>query len=67
MDRVLQCDCGFEARAEDEVELVAAIRRHAREAHGMTLSHAEASLLASRADLGPVRVAEAGAPGKEEG
>jgi len=67
VDRVLQCDCGFEARAADENELVVAIQRHAREAHGMTLSHDEASLLASRAELGPVRVAETGAPGKEEG
>jgi hypothetical protein len=66
VDRVLQCDCGFEARAADENELVATVRRHALEAHGMTLSQEEASLLASRAELGPLRVAEASAPGKEE-
>jgi Protein of unknown function (DUF1059) len=51
VDKVLQCDCGFEARAADEDGLVAEVRRHAREAHGMTLSHDEALLLAFRAEL----------------
>jgi Protein of unknown function (DUF1059) len=51
MDKVLHCDCGFEARAEDEDGLVTEVRRHAREAHGMALSHDEALLLAFRAEL----------------
>jgi hypothetical protein len=51
MDKVLHCDCGFEARAEDEEGLVAEVQRHAREAHGMALSHDEALLLAFRAEL----------------
>ena len=51
MDKVLHCDCGFEARAADEDGLVAEVRRHAREAHGMPLSHDEALLLAFRAEL----------------
>jgi hypothetical protein len=51
MDKVLHCDCGFEARAEDEDGLVSEVRRHAREAHGMALSHEEALLLAFRAEL----------------
>jgi hypothetical protein len=51
MDKVLHCDCGFEARAEDEDDLVAEVQRHAREAHGMALSHEEALLLAFRAEL----------------
>ena len=51
MDKVLHCDCGFEARAEDEDGLVAEVRRHAREAHGMALSHEEALLLAFRSEL----------------
>jgi Protein of unknown function (DUF1059) len=51
MDKVLHCDCGFEARAEDEDGLVAEVRRHAQEAHGMALSHDEALLLAFRAEL----------------
>jgi predicted small metal-binding protein len=46
---VLDCECGFEASAEDTGGLVAEIRRHAREAHGMTLSVREAMRLASRA------------------
>ena len=51
MDKVLHCDCGFDARAEDEDGLVAEVQRHAREAHGMALSHEEALLLAFRAEL----------------
>ena len=51
MDKVIHCDCGFEARAADEDGLVAEVRRHAREAHGMALSHDEALLLAFRAEL----------------
>jgi hypothetical protein len=48
---MLHCDCGFEARALDEDGLVAEVQRHAREAHGMALSHEEALLLAFRAEL----------------
>lgn len=46
---VLECECGFEASAENEEELVVEIRRHAREEHGMTLSLGEALAVASRA------------------
>ena len=49
---MLRCDCGFEARGEDEEALVTDVRRHAREAHGMALSLDEALLLAFRAGLG---------------
>jgi len=49
---VLHCDCGFEARADDEEGLVREVQRHAREAHGMALSDYEALLLAFRAELG---------------
>ena len=52
MDKVLYCDCGFEARAADEEELVAEVTRHARAAHGMALSHDEALLLTFQAELG---------------
>ena len=51
MDNVIHCDCGFEARSTDEDGLVAEVQRHAREAHGMALSHDEALLLAFRAEL----------------
>ena len=42
--RVLTRECGFDARAADEEGLVAAVRRHAAEAHCMPLSHDEALL-----------------------
>ena len=51
VDTVLHCDCGFEASAGDEDELVAKVQSHAWEAHGMALSHDEALLLAFRAEL----------------
>jgi hypothetical protein len=51
MERVLQCDCGFEARADHEDGLVAEVQRHAWEAHGMALSSDQALLLAFRAEL----------------
>jgi hypothetical protein len=51
VEQVLHCECGFEARAEDEDGLVAEVRRHALDAHGMALSQLEALLLAFRAGL----------------
>jgi Protein of unknown function (DUF1059) len=51
VDKVLHCDCGFDARAQHEDGLVAEVRRHAWEAHGMSLSHDEALLLALQAEL----------------
>ena len=51
MDRVLHCECGFEARAADERGLVAEVRRHAREAHSMALSREEALLLVEQLGL----------------
>jgi hypothetical protein len=52
VDKVLYCDCGFEARAADEDGLVVEVQWHARETHGMTLSRDEALVLAFRAELG---------------
>ena len=49
--RVITCECGFDARAADEEGLVAAVRRHAAEAHCMPLSHDEALLLVFHAEL----------------
>ena len=51
MEKTLHCNCGFEARAQNEDGLVAEVQRHAREAHGMALSREEALLLAFRAEL----------------
>ena len=58
VDRVLHCDCGFEARATDEDGLVTEVRSHAWEAHGMALSHDEALLLAFQAELATARTEE---------
>jgi hypothetical protein len=65
VDKVLQCDCGFEARATDEDGLAAEIQRHAREAHGMALSREEALLLAFSAELSARSTTET-ATGEEE-
>ena len=48
----LNCNCGFEVHAHDEVELVARVQRHALQAHGMQLSTEEVLQLAFRAQLG---------------
>ena len=50
MQKVLHCDCGFEARGEDEDELVNEVQRHALEAHGMALTRAQVLALAVRAE-----------------
>jgi hypothetical protein len=51
VEKVLRCDCGFEACGEHEDDLVAAVQSHAREAHGMALSRRDALLLTFRAEL----------------
>ena len=51
VDRALHCNCGFVARAAGEDGLVAEVQRHAREAHGMALTHAESLVLVFRAEL----------------
>jgi hypothetical protein len=63
---VVLCDCGFQARAADEEGLVAAIQRHAWEAHGMPLSHDEALLLAFRAELDETALTTGLAPRQTE-
>jgi Protein of unknown function (DUF1059) len=51
VERVLRCDCGFEARGKQDDELVAEVRRHASDAHGVALSPDEALLLVFRAQF----------------
>jgi hypothetical protein len=65
VDKVLQCDCGFEARAADSDGLIDEVQRHAREAHGMALSREEALLLAFSAELSALSTTET-ATGEEE-
>ena len=52
MEKVPQCDCGFEGHAGDEEGLVEEVQRHAWKAHHITLSHDEALVLVLRAELG---------------
>ena len=66
MSCVLQCDCGFEARADDQEGLVEEVRRHARQAHGMELSLDEATLLTFRAQLELIRIVDPDSSRKEE-
>jgi predicted small metal-binding protein len=51
--KALFCDCGYEVRAEDDDAFVAAIRRHAWEAHGIDFSVEFALDVALRAELVP--------------
>jgi len=49
VSETLRCDCGFQARADDEDGLVTEVRRHAWQAHRMPLSPADALQLIRRA------------------
>ncbi|HEY2556614.1 MAG TPA: hypothetical protein VGI08_05870 [Diaminobutyricibacter sp.] len=51
MDKTLTCDCGFIARAREDLRLATEVRRHAWEVHGMQLSDDEALLLLFHAEL----------------
>ena len=51
VDKLLTCDCGFEARAGTQSELADEIRRHAWEVHGMPISHDDALLLLFHIEL----------------
>lgn len=46
MTKIIRCSCGFIARSNNEEELVAAVRRHARELHGMELTEDQALAMA---------------------
>jgi predicted small metal-binding protein len=48
---MLTCECGYQARGDAEDALIAAIQRHAWEAHAMALTHDDALLLAIRGEL----------------
>jgi hypothetical protein len=50
-DKFLPCECGYVVVATNEADLVAEIRSHARETHGMELSYEDALVLAFRAEL----------------
>jgi hypothetical protein len=44
-DNVLRCECGYQVSGNDEGDLVEAIRRHARNAHGIAFSVEDALLV----------------------
>ena len=48
---VVRCECGYEAVADVEAALVAAIRQHAWEAHGTVCTIEEALAVILRSDL----------------
>jgi hypothetical protein len=50
-DNVLRCECGYQASGNDEGDLVEAIRRHARNAHGIVFSVEDALLVVFRSQL----------------
>ncbi len=50
-DNVLRCECGYEVSGNDEGDLVEAIRRHARNAHGIAFSVEDALLVVFRSQL----------------
>jgi len=51
MRTVLRCDCGYEVSADSDEELVADVRRHALDAHGMEFTAEDALLVAFRVQL----------------
>jgi predicted small metal-binding protein len=56
MEKLLRCDCGFEVRADDEQELVAAVQSHAWTRHAMTLTREQVLVLLLRSELGEPRL-----------
>jgi predicted small metal-binding protein len=49
----VRCDCGYEVEPDEEDAVVAEIRLHAREAHGIDFTDEEALLVVLRAALDP--------------
>ena len=50
-DKMIHCDCGYRLRARAEESQVAEVRRHAREAHGISFSTEEAFAVLLRLKL----------------
>ena len=50
-DKVLSCECGYEVTSTDETAVIAEIRRHARDAHGIAFSVEDALLVVLRSQL----------------
>ena len=50
-DKIIRCDCGYRLQAATEPRQVAEVRRHAREAHGISFSTEEALAVLLRLEL----------------
>jgi predicted small metal-binding protein len=46
MSKIIQCPCGYVIRADNEEDLVARARQHARETHDMELTDEQALAMA---------------------
>jgi predicted small metal-binding protein len=68
-NKPIRCDCGHEVRADSEEELLAAVRTHAREEHGIEFTREDALLVVLTAEvLGPIGYSAAGLePTDQEG
>ena len=51
INKAVHCDCGHEVTAAGDEELVAAVRAHARDDHGIEFSHEDALLVVLRSEL----------------
>ena len=51
--KIIRCDCGYRLRTRSEARQVAEVRRHAREAHGISFSTEEALAVLLRLELEP--------------
>lgn len=48
-EKVINCDCGHVVRGKDTEELVRNAQKHAKEAHGMTITREQALAIAQPA------------------
>ena len=46
MTKIVQCDCGYVAREENDEDLVIAVQDHAQEVHNMDLSREQVLAMA---------------------
>ena len=51
MAKVINCDCGFVVRGEDDDQLVTNAQTHAREVHGMEITRDQVLALAVPAEV----------------
>ena len=52
-NKIIACDCGYRLQTRTEEHQVTEVRRHAREAHGISFSTEEALAVLLRLELEP--------------